>query len=127
MSEEEAVQQLPNMPRDEELMLALATVNDPELHVPITEMGLIYGAVRKKGDKGDIAKITMTLTTIGCPLFDVIKYEVESVLQAIDGITKVEIELTFDPPWQEALLDIRTGKIQSWNDLQVHYLKVVKR
>lgn len=91
---------LPDLPRDERLLKALSVIDDPEIHVPITEMGLIYGAVLDKG----VATITMTLTTIGCPLFDTIKNDIETELYNLDDVTTVVIDLTFDPPWHAGML-----------------------
>ena len=82
--------------KDRKLMEALATIIDPELHIPITELGLIYGAELKKDGAADI---TITLTTIGCPLYDVIHDDITAAIKKIDGVTEVKIELTFDPPW----------------------------
>lgn len=89
------------MKREDDLMEALSVINDPEIHVPITDMGLIYGVCRK--GKGEVV-VTMTLTTIGCPLFDVIKYEVETELGKVDDVKKVSIDLTFDPPWHTGMM-----------------------
>ena len=91
---------LPDMKRDPKLLDALSVILDPELHVPITEMGLIYGAVIKK----KTAHITMTLTTIGCPLYDVIKDSIETELGKLASVEKIDIELTFDPPWHAGML-----------------------
>ena len=91
---------LPKKKRDPELMVALSAIIDPELFVPITEMGLIYGAEMK----GSTAKILMTLTTIGCPLFDVIQADIEKELKKIDTVENIDIELTFDPPWHAGML-----------------------
>lgn len=74
----------------------LSEVLDPELNISIVDLGLVY--------KIDIAKnkvkITMTLTTIGCPLFSLIEQEVKSKLKEL-GIKSEDLgfELTFDPPW----------------------------
>jgi len=95
------MQGIPDMKRESDLIKALSVINDPEIHVPITDMGLIYG-VRRKGK--DEVVVTMTLTTIGCPLFDVIKYEVETELGKVAGIETVTIELTFDPPWHTGMM-----------------------
>lgn len=74
----------------------LRKVLDPELGVSIWDLGLVYEtAVSKDG----VCMITMTLTTIGCPLFGVIEKEIEDKLMEIDGIEDVKIDLTFDPPW----------------------------
>ncbi len=80
---------------------ALAHVIDPELDIPITEMGLIYNiAVTEDG----VATITITLTTIGCPLYETIHNNITKTVSAVDGITDVVIDLTFDPPWSPEMM-----------------------
>jgi len=75
---------------------ALADVLDPELNISIVDLGLIYD-ISQKGDK---TKITMTLTTIGCPLFSLIEHEVKQKLKELGLDPKnVDLELTFEPPW----------------------------
>ena len=73
----------------------LEKVLDPELNVPIVELGLVY-KVKVKEDK---AKITMTLTSVGCPLFGLIEETVKEKIKELEEINNVEIDLTFDPPW----------------------------
>jgi metal-sulfur cluster biosynthetic enzyme len=74
----------------------LALVLDPELGISIVELGLVYEVfVTPEG----VAKITMTLTTIGCPLFGQIQKEIEECVMEIPEIEEVETHLTFDPPW----------------------------
>jgi len=75
----------------------LSEVMDPELNISIVDLGLIYKIELLKSNK---TKITITLTTIGCPLFSLIEQEIKSKLKKI-GIQKdkIEFELTFDPPW----------------------------
>lgn len=74
----------------------LKEVIDPELGVSIVDLGLIYEVlVSQEG----VCVITMTLTTIGCPLFGQIQKEIEDKVLEVDGIEDVSIELTFDPPW----------------------------
>jgi len=89
------------MKKDPQIIKKLDAVIDPELNIPITEMGLIYGA-RYLDDEN--IKITMTLTTIGCPLYDVIKDKIIQVLTNDGQIKNVEIELTFDPPWTPEMM-----------------------
>ncbi|PIV09013.1 hypothetical protein COS31_01545 [Candidatus Roizmanbacteria bacterium CG02_land_8_20_14_3_00_36_15] len=74
----------------------LSEVHDPELNISIIDLGLVY---KIKFIKEKIV-IIMTLTTIGCPLFDMIKEEIKNKLAGL-GLAKknIEIELTFDPPW----------------------------
>ncbi len=74
----------------------LKLVMDPELGVSIWDLGLIYEiTISQEG----IALITMTLTTIGCPLFPVIQKDIEDRLMEIDGVEEAKIDLVFDPPW----------------------------
>ena len=74
----------------------LKLVMDPELGVSSWDLRLVYDiAISQEG----IALITMTLTTIGCPLFPVIQKDIEDRLMEIDGVEEAKIDLVFDPPW----------------------------
>ncbi len=75
---------------------ALKDVLDPELNISIIDLGLVYKVTLIK----EKVKILMTLTTIGCPLFNLIEVEIRNKLQTIGIDDKnIELELTFDPPW----------------------------
>lgn len=74
---------------------ALKTVLDPELYVSIIDLGLVYDIAVTDGK----AHIKMTLTTIGCPLFQSIEQEIREKVSALPDINEVTVELTFDPPW----------------------------
>lgn len=83
----------------------LKTVIDPELHVNIVDLGLIYRVeIAKTSPK---ITITMTLTTPACPLAGTINLMVKesvSVLPDIDPDEDVVINLTFDPPWTQDMM-----------------------
>lgn len=81
----------------------LDQVQDPELAIPITDLGLIY-AVREKSGKVDIK---MTLTSMGCPLFELIETEIKSNVKKVKGVKKVHVELVFDPPWTLEMMSER--------------------
>jgi FeS assembly SUF system protein len=80
----------------EKLITALKTVYDPEIPVDIYELGLIY-----KVDVSDNKDVTvdMTLTAPGCPVAGEMPGMVQSALETVEGIGKVEVNMTFDPPW----------------------------
>ncbi len=78
----------------------LKQIPDPELDVSLVDLGLIYKVKVAKGK----AKITMTLTTIGCPLFGLIQKTVEQKVGEIRTIDNVEVDLVFDPPWNMEML-----------------------
>ena len=74
----------------------LDAIPDPEIGISIVQLGLIYGIeVHKEGN----VRIVMTLTTIGCPLFDQIEGPIKEKLSKLDGVTKIDVELTFEPAW----------------------------
>jgi len=78
----------------------LKQIPDPELNISLVDLGLIYKVEVKEGK----AKVIMTLTTIGCPLYGVIQKTVEEKLLEIKEVQNVEVELTFDPPWTMELI-----------------------
>ena len=80
----------------DDLIAAFKTVYDPEIPVDIYELGLIY-----KVDIDDDRKvdIDMTLTAPGCPVAGDMPGWIENAARTVEGITDVEVRLTFDPPW----------------------------
>lgn len=73
----------------------LKQIPDPELNVSLVDLGLIYKVSEKNGN----VKITMTLTTVGCPLYGMIQKDIQNKVKEIEGVSQVSISLTFDPPW----------------------------
>lgn len=82
-------------PTEEEIMERLAKVEDPELHMGIVDLGLIYGTEYK--DK--TITVTMTLTSPGCPLGAVIESQAYWVLKTLPGVDDVKVNIIFNPPW----------------------------
>jgi metal-sulfur cluster biosynthetic enzyme len=85
----------PHTPEEKKILKTLETVMDPELNMSIVDLGLVYGV--KIDAKGKV-EITMTLTTIGCPLFGLIEQDVHNKLFS-SGVKESKVTLTFDPPW----------------------------
>ncbi|MCP0887718.1 metal-sulfur cluster assembly factor [Ligilactobacillus sp. WILCCON 0076] len=75
---------------------ALEEVIDPELGVDIVNLGLVYEI--NVSDKGE-CEIQMTLTTMGCPLTDLLADMVERSLNKISEITAVEVKFVWEPAW----------------------------
>lgn len=73
----------------------LKQVLDPELHINVVDLGLIYNVEVKKKD----IFILMTLTFPGCPLGSVIHKDVKKQVGSIDGVGDIDLKITFDPPW----------------------------
>lgn len=72
-------------------------VYDPELGLNVVDLGLVYDIDVRDGKN---VYVEMTLTTPGCPLYDMISAEVQSALKARfgDDVT-VDVNFVFDPPW----------------------------
>lgn len=85
---------------------------DPEIPVNIVDLGLIYDV---KVDDNNI-NIKMTLTAVGCPLYNVISEEVKSRLKTIEGAKEVNIEIVWDPPWNPAMMSAGAKKILGWGN-----------
>lgn len=79
----------------------LKEVYDPEIPVNIYDLGLIYNV---DIDENNNANIVMTLTAPGCPVVDVLIDDVTQAAQSVDGIESVNVDLTFDPPWDKSMM-----------------------
>lgn len=86
---------------DDKVVDIIKTCYDPEIPVNIYELGLIY-QVRVKAH-GQI-HIVMTLTTPHCPAAQSLPQEVKDKVKGIPGVTDVEIEIVWDPPWTPSRL-----------------------
>lgn len=74
----------------------LKTVFDPEINLDIWTMGIIYD-IQMKNDSE--VHILMTYTTPMCPFGPQLQQQIQEKLHDL-GIKTIDIELTFDPPWQ---------------------------
>ena len=81
----------------EDILTALETVIDPELGIYIVNLGLIY-EVEFAEETGDTV-IKMTLTTMGCPLADVLTEQIHGVLKDIPEVNNIEVKLVWYPAW----------------------------
>ncbi len=81
---------------DNSVIHALKTVYDPEIPINIYEMGLIY---RVKISNSGKVTIRMTLTSPNCPEAQSIPEDVKSKVQYINGVTGVDVDIVWDPPW----------------------------
>ena len=79
-----------------EILAALETVIDPELGIDIVNLGLIYSVDLKEDG---LCTVQMTLTTMGCPLTNVLADMVERSLKNIAEVKKVEVEFIWEPAW----------------------------
>ncbi|HEP1818743.1 TPA: metal-sulfur cluster assembly factor [Streptococcus suis] len=79
----------------ERIFHALEDVIDPELGIDIINLGLIYEIRFIEGK----SEIDMTLTTMGCPLADLITDQIHDVLKDVPEVTEVDVRLVWSPAW----------------------------
>lgn len=75
---------------------ALKKVEDPEIHMDIITLNLVYD-IQAQDDR---ASIVMTFTTPLCPFGPALVDEVRRTIQAVPGISTVDVKVTFTPPWE---------------------------
>ena len=96
----------PQAPVDEaRVREVLGTVYDPEIPASIVELGLVYLAqVEKLPEGGHKVVVRMTLTAPGCGIGGVLLDDVRRKVGAIPGVSEVDVELVFDPPWDPSMM-----------------------
>jgi metal-sulfur cluster biosynthetic enzyme len=87
-------------PQTSAIWSALATVIDPELGLDIVTLGLVYDVEVN----GDVARITYTLTTPGCPMERAITDGVRGAVLRVDGINRVDTHIVWDPVWHPGMI-----------------------
>lgn len=86
----------------------LRTVYDPEIPVDIYELGLVYEVHITENHE---AEILITLTAPNCPASDTIVADIERNVGSIEEITKVSVEITFEPSWEKDMMS-EVAKLQ---------------
>jgi metal-sulfur cluster biosynthetic enzyme len=74
---------------------ALRRVKDPELNLDLVVLGLIYD-IKIAGSNVDV---TMSLTSPACPVAGEIVHQAQQAVEAVEGVERANVELTFSPPW----------------------------
>ena len=83
------------------VIAAIKEVYDPEIPVNIYDLGLIYELTINKVRE---VSILMTFTAPNCPMADQVLQEVREGVEAVPGVQKCTIELTFEPQWDRSML-----------------------
>ena len=96
-------------PSLERVNAALATVNDPEIRRPITEIGMVDDV--SIGDDGRVG-VTVLLTVSGCPMKDTLTRDVTNAVSAVEGVSGVDVTLDVmsDEQRQELQQTLRGGQ-----------------
>jgi metal-sulfur cluster biosynthetic enzyme len=87
---------------------ALRTVVDPELGCNIVDLGLVYDVAIQ----GSRVRVTMTLTTPGCPMHESLCGGVQIALLNLEGVEDAAVDLVWDPPWHPSMMT-EAGRAQT--------------
>jgi len=86
---------------EDDVREGLKNVYDPEIGINVVDLGLVYGV--DIGEQGDVL-VTMTLTSMGCPLGPIIVQEVQGALQDLPDIGDIDVKLVWSPPWSPDMM-----------------------
>lgn len=86
----------------EQVIEALHHVYDPEIPVNIYDLGLVYKIELSEAEKGHNLLVEMTLTTVNCPMADMIPGMVYDKLVEIPDLNEIHVNLVWDPPWDKS-------------------------
>lgn len=87
--------------KQEDIMNALSRVYDPEINIPITDLGLVY----KVDLEGDHVIIDFSLTSPGCPLADYLEQEIRTSVSGVSGVGRITTNLVWTPYWGPELMN----------------------
>lgn len=85
----------------DKIVVMLRTCYDPEIPVNIYDLGMIYDV---EIDENNNVTIEMTFTSPACPAADFILMDVQMKVESIDEVNSVNLNLTFDPPWDQSMM-----------------------
>ena len=96
---------------EQQVLDALKPIEDPELHLGIVDLGLIYGADINPQPEGDEVKLTMTFTSPFCPYGPQLKASVQRTLATLPGVKGATVHIVFTPPWDPRTMASEDCKI----------------
>ncbi|MEX0803895.1 MAG: putative Fe-S cluster assembly protein SufT [Candidatus Binatia bacterium] len=82
----------------------LKTCFDPEIPVNIVDLGLVYYCQVTPLPEGNKVDVKFTLTAPGCGMAGVLQAEMESKIRNLPGVTDLNVEVVFDPPWDQSMM-----------------------
>ncbi|MGB5892999.1 MAG: SUF system Fe-S cluster assembly protein [Ignavibacteriaceae bacterium] len=98
---EETKKEINKQELEENIILVLKTIYDPEIPVDIFELGLIYEVAI---DDDANVNIKMTLTSPACPVAGTLPPEVEMKVTTIEGVKNTKVEIVWSPPWDKDMM-----------------------
>ena len=104
LEEEASLEEVPE-DLEETVYDQLSKCYDPEIPVNVVDLGLIYGVdIEEMGEDSHRVHVDMTLTAEGCGMGQHLAQDAESKIRAIPGVDAVEVEIVWDPSWNESMM-----------------------
>jgi FeS assembly SUF system protein len=86
---------------ESDIVQVLKNIYDPEIPVNVYDLGLVYEI---DVDGSGKTMIEITLTAPNCPMADDLLAEVYEKVKKVEGVTEVDVNLVFDPPWDKSMM-----------------------
>lgn len=86
---------------EENIIVSLKEIYDPEIPVDIFELGLIYEVKIKKNG---VVEVDMTLTSPNCPVAESLPIDVKNKVESVLGVAEATVNIVFDPPWVKDMM-----------------------
>ncbi|MDE1726156.1 MAG: PqqD family peptide modification chaperone [Thaumarchaeota archaeon] len=99
-----------------QVLESLKQCMDPEIPINVVDMGLIYGVNVSDDNKVDVK---MTMTTRGCPLHDTLVSDVKRYVNKVSGVSSVNVEIVWDPPWTPEKMSDEGKKIINYGKQKI--------
>ena len=92
---------------EDQAIMVLKTIYDPELPVNIYDLGLIYFVNVKESISNNqefFVNVEMTVTSPNCPAIESLPEDIIEAVENLDSVIKCDVEVTFDPPWDKSFM-----------------------
>ena len=86
-----------SLPSEEQIREALKSVMDPEIHIDVINLGLIYGI--EKNEEKEQVLIKLGLTSPGCPYAPELQRMTHEAVAKMEGVKSAQVDITLSPPW----------------------------
>ena len=94
----------PEKTLEDQIIMVIKTVEDPEIPVNIYELGLIYFINIVKAEEGYDVDVEMTLTSPNCPVAESMPEEVRTKVENLERVNKATVTITWDPTWDQSFM-----------------------
>jgi len=96
---------------EQQVLDAVKPIEDPELHLGIVDLGLIYEILISPSPEGDEVKLRMTFTSPFCPYGPALKNQVQQAITKLAGVKAGQVDVVFTPPWDPRTMASEEAKI----------------